>query len=135
MHKLVVDIQHFRHICQLEDKYARNSADAFDKETPPLAANIAIESPKQKRKRNRKSKYAPNKDSNPAPTANMVVKPVSTTPTPNLPTTAGYPNNNSNDDRSSSSTPKNKRAKGRPENQISPSLVLQINTPSLISIN
>ena len=56
MHKLVVDIQHFRHICQLEDEYAHDSADAFDKETPTLQANAVSKSLKQKRKRNKKNK-------------------------------------------------------------------------------
>jgi hypothetical protein len=53
---LVIDIKHFRHIYQLEDEYARDSADAFEKEITPMIANITLESPKQKRKRNRKSK-------------------------------------------------------------------------------
>ena len=118
--RLVVDIQHFRRLCQLEDEYAQDSAEAFDKETPALAANAVIESPKQKRKRNKKDKYGPNDHSHSAFTANLVVKSASKLSTPNPPTIAGFPNKRSNGERErSSSTPNTKKYKGRPNNNSS----------------
>ena len=97
--KLVVDIQHFRHLCQLEDEYAQDSSEEFDKETPTLSANTVIESPKQKWKRFKKDKYGPNYVTNSAPTANMVVKPTITQSTSTPLTTAGFPNKSSNGKR------------------------------------
>ena len=46
----MVDIQHFRPLGQLEDEYAQDSAETFDKETPALAANTKIESPNKNEK-------------------------------------------------------------------------------------
>ena len=120
VHNLVVDIQHFRHICQLEDEYAHDSADAFDKETTTLQANAVSESPKQKRKRNRKNKYGPPASTDSNPTANMVSSQVPAQTTPITPVNTGFPNKNSNGDRDrSSSAHRNKKFKGRPDNVIS----------------
>ena len=69
---MVVDIQHFRQLCQLEDEYAHEPSEVFHQEAPKLIANVVTESPKQKRKRNKKAKYSPSDDTKDNVSANLV---------------------------------------------------------------
>ena len=117
IHGMVVDIQHFRQLCQLEDEYAHEPSEVFDQEAPTLIANVVTESPKQKRKRNKKTKYSPSDDAKDNVSANLVATPTTTHPTPST-TPYSVPNVkyvNGESDRTVSTT-NNKKCEGKQGN-------------------